>query len=83
MGLFETMHINADGMEDYCKRFVYKVVYMLFEYVVCLFVCVGSCCCMLFVMLTTFSNSHTVSRNKECRICLPCLTNSHTSSFTQ
>ena len=38
MGLFETMHINADGMEDYCKRFVYKVVYMLFVYVVCLFV---------------------------------------------
>ena len=21
MGLFETMHINADGMEDYCKRY--------------------------------------------------------------
>ena len=20
MGVFETMHINADGMEDYCKR---------------------------------------------------------------
>ena len=22
MGVFETMHINADGMEDYCKRYV-------------------------------------------------------------
>lgn len=20
MGLFETMHVNADGMEDYCRR---------------------------------------------------------------
>ena len=22
MGVFETMHINADGMEDYCKKCV-------------------------------------------------------------
>ena len=42
MGLFETMHINADGMEDYCKRFALLCV--------CLFVSVGSCCC-LFVCL--------------------------------
>ena len=51
MGLFETMHINADGMEDYCKRFAFASCL----HVVCvrclfvLFVCVGSCCCMLFV----------------------------------
>ena len=22
MGVFETMHINADGMKDYCKRYI-------------------------------------------------------------